>query len=719
MLLFLACPCAAQAVTFTDVTLSAGIDYDQHELDPGAALGEAPYMAGGAAAADYDGDGDVDLFVTRFDARDLLYQNQLAQGGSGFVDVAEAAGIPVLDRANAAAWGDIDNDGDPDLYVASLEASRYHLFVNDGGSFTEQALVRGAALPATQDAQNGFSVSFADVNGDGYLDIQTTEWRVGPINQIMKTRLLLNAGAAAPGHFSDVTDAAGLTVELLDPAPRYAFTPTWHDFDADGHIDLALASDFYSSHLFWNDGDGTFTVGSRAAGIGTEENGMGSAVADYDLDGDFDWFVTSIYDPAMTCFTVECGWGYSGNRLYRNNGDRTFTDQTDAAGVRDGGWGWGATFFDHDNDGDPDLVMVNGVDFPGQPAAAPFVDDVMRFWDNDGAGNFTELGALTGLTDTGSGKGVLSFDYDGDGDLDLFITNNGANGRLYRNEGGNGNDWLRVRCVGVRPCHGARVEVIATDGAPVQVQYFNGNSNFLSHNEPVLHFGLGTGAGGVHRLTIIWPNGLVQARSAITANMTFDAFRALDLTGDDGANVLAGDGGDDRLDGRGGDDVLSGGDGNDELSTGAGTDGADGGAGDDLLRVGAGANEVRGGAGDDVIVVDGSGIDAFTDTLSGGTGNDVLDLALSADQLADDVVQAELAMLREHIASTLDPDSAGGNALALPALGIVVETVEVLRVNGQTMAAPTGTAESHRIPLPAGALALLGGLLAAWGVRRA
>ena len=163
-------------------------------------------------------------------------------------------------------------------------------------------------------------------------------------------------------------------------------------------------------------------------GSGTRKT-RSSTFGDIDGDGLVDWFVTSIFDPDETCEVRECNWGYTGNRLYRNEGGRVFSDATDDAGVRNGAWGWGTTLFDSDNDGDLDLVMTNGVDFPDDEVPEvdePWNDDAMRFWRNDGRGGMTEMADAVGLTDTGSGKGLLVFDYDEDGDLDIFLVNNAA-----------------------------------------------------------------------------------------------------------------------------------------------------------------------------------------------------------------------------------------------------------------------------------------------------
>ena len=349
-----ACPDLASAVVYTNVTASAGINHLQH---PGNAPGAGLFRTGGAAAGDFDNDGWVDLFVTRLNARPLLYRNL---GNGTFQDVAVAAGFTASLPANGPAWGDIDNDGDKDLYVTSSGGTRFYLYVNNGnGTFTEQAVARGAAIAGV--FRYGQSVTFGDYDGDGYLDIHTNDW--GNDISVSTSRLLRNLGAANPGHFEDVTAAAGLDVfrpshfaDGSTDSNAYRYSSTFTDLDRDGHPDLAIAADFQTSQIFWNNGDGTFTDGTAAAGVGTDEDGMGSAIGDFDGDGRLDWFVSALVD-------VPGGFpDHSGNRLFRNNGDRTFADQTDLAGVRDSGWSWGTTFLDHDNDRDLDLFVTNGWD---------------------------------------------------------------------------------------------------------------------------------------------------------------------------------------------------------------------------------------------------------------------------------------------------------------------------------------------------------------------
>ena len=507
------------AIGFTDVTIAAGVNYTQWQLPVEDT--ESLFMSGGAAAGDFDGDGWVDLYVTRLDNSDILYRNL---GNGGFQDVSETAGFSQSLRTNGATWGDVDNDGDQDLYVTTLldDSRRYYLYINDGnGVFTEEAVTRGADLTAPL-ATNGFSTTFGDYDHDGYLDLFTVEWNSNFGEE--HSRLLRNLGAAGPGIFEDVTLAAGVDISAGHPhSTSYGFAPTFIDMDRDGHVDLVVAADFGGSRLFWNNGDGTFSNGTIAAGVGTDENGMGSAIGDYDGDGDLDWFIASIYETVSSCSELACNWGASGNRLFQNHGDRTFTDVTDVAGVRDGGWGWGSNFFDYDNDGDLDLTHTNGIDFPNSTVEAPFEGDQTRFWENTN-GVFAEIATQIGITDTDSGKGLLTFDYDNDGDLDLFIVNNSGQPLLYRNDGGNTYDWLQVETVGSGSNAdgiGAQITVVPDLASPDELIYqeISAGSNFLGQSEAVAHFGLGEFSGTIDMVTVFWPaTGIVQILEDVAPN---------------------------------------------------------------------------------------------------------------------------------------------------------------------------------------------------------
>lgn len=143
-----------------------------------------------------------------------------------------------------------------------------------------------------------------------------------------------------------------------------------------------------------------------------------------------------------------------------------------------------------------------------------------RFWENDGNGNFTEVSARVGITNTGSGKGILKFDYDNDGDLDLFVVNNGGSPVLYRNDGGNSNDWLRITTFGTQPSIGAKIWVQVEQDGPIQIWEVHAGSNFLGQDEVTAHFGLGEGHDQVNLIGIQWPNGEVQLLEDVVRNTT-------------------------------------------------------------------------------------------------------------------------------------------------------------------------------------------------------
>lgn len=532
LLLLALCPTPAIGEGFVDVTAEAGVAYVQQVpreapncLLFGGLFCEAERMTGGVAVGDYDGDGRDDLYLTRVDGHDLLLRNT----GGAFEDRTAEAGLQTIAlQSNGAHWLDIDNDRDLDLFVSTLGDSRYHLFVNDGaGGFTEEAVARGAAVESSE-PHLGYGIAAGDFDRDGWVDLFVGEWGPGFLDDdgVSHSRLLRNRGADAPGHFEDVTASAGVQLELSSVGASWAFAPAFVDLDGDLYPELAIAADFGTSTLFENLRDGGFAERTETAGIGSDENGMGSTFGDIDGDGDLDWFVTSIFDPDETCETVSCSWGYTGNRLYLNDGGLSFTDATDTAGVRDGGWGWGTAFFDSDNDGDLDLVMTNGVDFPDGDipgADAPFETDVMRFWKNDGTGRMTEQAAAAGLSDTGPGKGLATLDYDGDGDLDIILVNTVGGAKLYRNDGGNDGDWLRIRLQGVESNTrglGARVRIRTTSSDPWMLRQMGVGSHFMGQSEAVAHFGLGTAIASIATVEIRWPSGIRQVLHDVASNQT-------------------------------------------------------------------------------------------------------------------------------------------------------------------------------------------------------
>ncbi len=475
---------------FVDQTLDAGVSYVQWDgIMPAGVDNGVFMMSGGAAAGDFDNDGWPDLYVTRIGAPNRLFRN-LTNGT--FEEVGTLRGVALDSFSTGCAWADIDNDGDLDLYVLTTEpATRHYLFINDGtGMFTEQAIARGADITTSSAKRSSTSTTFGDYNRDGWLDVIVATWSPNTASTGgERTYLLKNTGN---GNFVDVTTSANLFYQDV----VWGFSPRFTDVDNDGWPDILIAADFNSSKLYHNNQDGTFTDITSASNVATDENGMGATVGDFENDGDLDWFVTSIYDSAATCDIPanSCNWGNSGNRMYANGGSGVFSDSTDFCGVREGYWGWGTTFLDYDNDGDADLTMTNGVNFP-VTFDDPFNFNPVRFWDNDGTGQMTEISATLGLTDARSGKGILTFDYDHDGDQDIFVTNNRDTPVLYRNDIGNAKPWLQVQLQGFetnRSGVGARIYVYSTGTTNPQMREVSASSNFMSHNDIVEHFGLST-----------------------------------------------------------------------------------------------------------------------------------------------------------------------------------------------------------------------------------
>jgi hypothetical protein len=486
---------------------------------------EPSWFTGGGTAGDFDGDGWVDLFVTRLGRPDALYRNR---GDGSFADVTVAVGLGECTFTNGAVFGDVDNDGDQDLLVTSVGGLQHRYYRNDGGSFVERADAVGFALRSPGGGmRSGESVTLGDYDLDGWLDVHVNEW-IEPHNVPEQfdapgphgSRLLHNVG---DGTFEDVTDTAGVSLFGLDERGIYGFSSSFIDHTGDGYPELAIAADFRSSRFFVNAGDGSFIDTTTIAGVNRESNAMGSTWGDFDGNGAPDWFVTSIAELDLECSDPVPCWKSSGNRLYGSIGPGRFDLATDYAGVRDSGWAWGTAFFDFDNDGDDDLVVVNG--WPGRDLNGGFTHAAMpmQLYRNDGNGVMTEVGALLGADDDGQGRAVLPLDYDRDGDLDLFITNHAGRPVLYRNDGGNTNDWLRVRVEGTTSNRDGRGVVVEVElaGGVVRRKFVGASAHFLGEPDLVQHFGLGPAAEDVVLVRAIFPaSGTIRTLSDVAPNQT-------------------------------------------------------------------------------------------------------------------------------------------------------------------------------------------------------
>jgi len=386
------------------------------------------------AWADFDGDGDDDLYLTQDGAPNVLFANQ-----SGTWTVVAAPATQDTGPNHGAVWGDYDADGDPDLYLVDHGVPN-RLVRNDHPlGFAD------VSLPPIDDPGTGSSASWVDADGDGYLELALAQ-AVGMPNALYDW--------SAPLNFVDVSPPA-----VFDPGDQVAVI--WCDVDLDGDQDAYLTSaSGQPNRLCRNDG-GLFFANVAQPPIDTIGNSFGAAFGDYDNDGDFDLFVVN--------------YGQS-NQLFRNDGPGVWIDVSSGP-IPAGGLSWNVAWADYDNDADLDCYVTQ--QGPNQ---------LLR---NDGGGVFTDV-ATGPLADTNDTRGAAWADYDNDGELDLYLANHGTGNVLVRNDLNTGNHWIQLE---VRsPQYGlavgsTRVECHAA--GLVQVREVGAGSGYLGQNSHVVHFGLG------------------------------------------------------------------------------------------------------------------------------------------------------------------------------------------------------------------------------------
>ncbi|UCE19883.1 MAG: VCBS repeat-containing protein [Gemmatimonadota bacterium] len=435
----------------------------------------------GVAWGDYDGDGYLDMYITN-DGPNILYRNN---GHGTFTDVAIQAGVDQPAEGTGAAFFDYDNDGDLDIYVENYYSADI-LYRNDGdGTFTD--VTHDAGLGHT--GWNG-GTAIGDYNNDGYLDIYISVHTGANV-------LYKNNG---DGTFTDVTPRAGVGDTGYGTGVAFA------DYDNDGDADLYVGNQGYPDILYRNNGDGTFSDVTSMAMLGHPGHSSCPEFGDFDNDGDLDLYL--------------CNYGYNytdPNILYRNNGDGTFTDVTENAGVGDINKGADARFGDCDNDGDLDIYLANR----GQANV---------LYQNNGDGTFTDVARETGVDDQGYGLGTGWGDYDNDGDLDIYVVNSDRTNILYQNNT-SGNHWLVVRTVGTisnRDGIGARVALVAGDLR--QTREVGGRSGNYGQNSIPVEFGLGQHT-QVDSIVIRWPSGIVQVLTDVPADQYLTIVESAHLPG--------------------------------------------------------------------------------------------------------------------------------------------------------------------------------------------
>jgi hypothetical protein len=485
----------------------------------------------GVAILDYDRDGWPDIFLVngttlpgeKSEGGETKPTNHLFHNNHDgtFTDVTAKAGLISSGWGQGVCVGDYDNNGFEDIYVTSY--GKNHLFHNQGnGTFKEVGEQAGVAGTGKE---WGTGCAFIDYDRDGKLDLAVANyvhfdlthtpapgqgagciWKGTPVMcgprglESAPNVLYHNLGG---GKFENASKSSGFE----HTNGHYCFSITTLDYNNDGWPDLYIACDSTPAILYRNNHDGTFTDTASDAGVafnedGREQAGMGSTSADYDGDGKLDLFKTNFSDDTST--------------LYRNNGDGTYTDMTFPAGlgINTDALGWGAMFTDVDNDGWPDLLVVNGHVYPEVDSAklGSLYHEPRFLYYNLGNGKFRDLSKVSGpgLVDPRSSRGLAIGDLFNDGRLEAVINNLSDRPMLLVNLASNQNHWLGVHLIGTssnRDGIGARVTL--RSAKRVWVDEVRSGSSYNSSSDLRLHFGLGTET-HLTQIDVRWPNGKTE-----------------------------------------------------------------------------------------------------------------------------------------------------------------------------------------------------------------
>jgi hypothetical protein len=470
----------------------------------------------GAGLADYDGDGDLDVFLVNGSLLDLpagteapsdrLYRND---GSARFTDVTEAAGLREAEWGAGCLFADFDDDGDPDLLVTNFGPDV--LYRNNGdGTFQDVSIAAGV-----HDPRWGSGAAAGDFDADGLLDLVVANhaffdrnsppdeecyWKgvkvsCGPLSHPPETHLLYkNRGDFT---FEDVSKPSGVSAKR-----GYGFGVILDYLDDDELLDIYVANDLTENFLFLNRGGFQFEDFGALSGAayvegGRPQAGMGVDSGDYDEDGRPDIYVTNFSDDY--------------NTLYRNDGGGLFSDVTYRARLGEPTFpylGWATRFVDVEHDGDLDLLVVNGHIWPqvDDVASGTWYAQSNQLFLNTGKGTFVEASKEAGLVVKRLGRGAAFGDIDQDGDVDAVIANMHALQTLLLNETEEKGHWLQLLLIGRasnRDGVGARVRVTARGKS--QLQTVKSGGGYLSSHDPKLHFGLGRSSSV--EVTVRWPSG--------------------------------------------------------------------------------------------------------------------------------------------------------------------------------------------------------------------
>ena len=523
-----------KAATFVDVTNEAGIHFQHSSGTRSSLLPED--MGSGAGFADIDNDGDIDLYIVNIPGpftqdgnrnkgnANALYRNN---GDGTFTDITRAAGVGHQGYGMGCVFADYDGDADLDLYLTNYGENV--LYRNNGdATFTDVTDAAGVGCDLWSTG-----AAFADVDGDTDLDLYVCNYVTYDLEQLeqMKEESLqsgkpvpsaLNPHVFEPqnnvfylnngdGTFTDVTDKTGIAA-----VGGRSMQAIFSDFDNDNDLDLYVANDTTTNHVYRNDGGGIFTDVSAESWAADFRGSMGLTAGDYDADGDTDLFMSH--------------WVDEENALYRNlfveDGDAKqirFVDESYTAMLAEESIkqiGWGTTLFDFDNDGDLDIFVTNGSTFQELRRPEVLIPQPDMLFRNNGDETFTDVSQETGIATLPLrvGRGATFGDYDNDGDVDIFVVNNHAPPTLLRNEGGNRNNWLQVKLIGVgtnRDAIGAKIQVKTADRTQVKEIY--AGDSYMSFNSLIAEFGVGN-ATQIEMLQVTWQNGKTQKLHNVPAN---------------------------------------------------------------------------------------------------------------------------------------------------------------------------------------------------------
>ena len=532
------CPAASTEQIFIDVTDTAGMTFVHTDGRSGLRLFNE-FLGSGGGFFDYDGDGDLDIYLVNGAIQtdnpanraqpNTLYRNN---GDSTFTDVTEEAGVGSTAYGTGATVADYDNDGDLDLYVTNFGEDQ--LYQNNGdGTFTDVTSHAGVGNPNW-----GTSCAFADVDNDGHLDLYVANYAAySPENDIRceERGVHVYCGPHAYPAVHDTfykNNANGTFTDMSnlyrpsDLHPQHGLGVTFGDYDADGDTDLYVANDQDPNFLFQNNGNGNFLEVALFSGVcyndmGKEEAGMGTDFGDYDNDGRLDLTVSN--------YQTET------NTVYHNHDGAFFTDNTITSGIAEathGYLGWGIRFFDYDNDGHQDIFVANGHLMDNITALEKHVHYPQRnlLFRNAGDGTFVNVTSETdGLALKKVSRGAAVGDYDNDGDLDILVTNCNQRPDLLQNAVGNQNNWIQIQVVGQKSNHsgiGTRIKVVTE--THIQYQEVQSGGSYLSFHDLRAHFGVGK-AEQIELLEIHWTSGHIDREKHLPVNRRFLAIEASEI----------------------------------------------------------------------------------------------------------------------------------------------------------------------------------------------